>query len=144
MRQHEQGVCDVSITQNSTTLAVDGQHGMITAIGPHDLPIAVGKFFGVVGESHIVGSRYGRDLVCDVTFSGYANRAALQTALDLMSDYNGALTGTVIQNISSDITLFNECTFLGFEPARPAFLEGSGVHGWVMFGRLRWRQRRPN
>lgn len=134
----------MSITQDSTTLAANGQHGLITAIGPHEVPIAIGRWFGVEGESHIIGSRYGRELVCDVTFSGYASRAALQTALDLMSSYNGALTGTVTQSISGDSTTFNECTFLGFEAARPAFYDGSGVNDWVMFGRLRWRQRRPN
>jgi len=134
----------MAITQNSTTLAVNGQHGLITAIGPHDLPIAVGQFFGVEGESHIVGKRYGRHLVCEVTFSSYASRQALQAALDVMSSYAGSLTGTVTQTIGGDTVPFADCTFLGFEPSSPAFYEGSGVHGWVMFGALRWRQRMPN
>ena len=134
----------MSITQNSTTLAANGQHGLITAIGAHQLPVAVGQWFGVEGESHIVGSRYGQDLVCDVTFSSYATRQALQAALDTMSSYAGVLTGTVTQSISGDVSTFADCTFLGFEAARPAFFDGSGVHDWVMFGRLRWRQRVPN
>ncbi len=136
----------MSIVHDGITLAVDDHHGLVTPVAAHELPIAVAKFFGVNGEGHIVaGGQYGRELVCDIMFDGYASRAALQAALDLMDSYpRTPLTGTVVQTIGADVKEEKHCTFIGFLPSRPPFLDGSGVHGWVQFGTLRWRQRKPN
>lgn len=109
--------------------------------GRFDLPITVGQFFGVRGESHIIGEPYGRDLSCEITLQNYATIALLEAALHHYAIRAGRLTGTLTETLGGFSRQFPKCTFLGFEPGSEPFVDGSGVHGWVMFGRLLWRQR---
>lgn len=117
-------------------------HGPIVAEGPFELPIVPGQFFGVAGESHIIGEPYGRNLSCELTLQGYASIAALETALRALDAKAGSLTGTLTETIGANSRTFPQTTFIGFQQSPPGpFLDGSGVYGWVCFGRLIWRQR---
>ncbi len=119
-------------------------HGMVRASGPHDLPIQIGRWFGVVGESHIIGEPDGRNLTCELTLQGYNTTTLLQSDLDALQTQAGQLTGTLTETISGNSRTFAQCTFLGYAATAPAFLDGSGVNGWVQFGQLLWRQRIRN
>lgn len=131
----------MSLSHDSFAFFGLGTEGVIEEIGPHQLPIAVGQFFGVVGESHIIGETYGVDLRCSFRFQGYNTITLLRTDKKTLESKIGKLTGTLTQTISGNANAYEDCTFLGFAPLRPPFLDGSGVYGWVQFGHLFWRQR---
>jgi hypothetical protein len=107
----------------------------------YDVPVVPGQWFGVAGEAHVVGERYGRRLTCRLTMSGYASPAALKADLDTLKTKIGKLTGTLAVVIAGGTEQYTKATFLGFRPAAPAFRDGSGQHGWVQFLELMWRQR---
>lgn len=115
--------------------------GPIVTAGPHEPQIIVSRFFGLIGESHLLGETWGRDLFCEYRFQGYNTTALLMTDWDTLGQKIVKLTGTLAQTISGNTANFPSCTFLGFVPSRPMFLDGSGVNGWVQPGRLIWRQR---
>lgn len=119
-------------------------HDPILPASEHELPIVVGQFFGVNGESHIIGEPVGRELFCAITLDGYNTNTLLQAAINTLSSKAGQLTGTLTETISSNSRTFSQCTFLGFFPSGPPFVDGSGVNGWVQSGFLRWRQRKQN
>lgn len=116
--------------------------GVIEVISPHQLPIVIQQFLGVNGESHIIGETYGADLRCEFRFQNYNTIALLRADQRTLEGKQGKLTGTLTQTISASNSTYQQCTFLGFAPIAPVFLDGSGVHGYVQFGYLFWRQRR--
>lgn len=116
--------------------------GLIAEIAPHQLPIVIQQFLGVNGESHIIGETYGCDLRCEFRFQGYNTIELLRTDKKTLEGKIGKLTGTLTQTISGADNTYQQCTFLGFAPSGPVFLDGSGVHGYVQFGNLFWRQRK--
>lgn len=131
----------MSITHSSFTF-FSNPSGTIQVAEPHAPPIAIGQFFGVHGESHIIGETYGADLICEYRFQGYSTIALLRTDEKTLESKIGKLKGTLTQTISGNDRAYQQCTFLGFRPFEPPFLDGSGVNGWVMRGILLWRQRR--
>lgn len=131
----------MSLAQNGFAF-FSHDHGIITPEGPFETPIVTGQFFGVLGESHIIGETFGRNISCDYIMRGYASHGALATDLATLAAYQGNLVGNLTMTISANTTTFPKCTFLGVvHSPRGAFLDGSGVHGWVLFARLLWRQR---
>jgi hypothetical protein len=116
--------------------------GVIEEVTPHQLPIVIQQFLGVNGESHIIGETYGCDLRCEFRFQGYNNIALLRADKKTLEGKQGKLTGTLTQTISGSDSSYQQCTFLGFAGTGAPFLDGSGVHGWVQFGYLFWRQRK--
>lgn len=115
-------------------------HGVLL-VEPYDLPIVPGQWFGVAGEAHVVGERYGRILRTRLTFSGYATPQALKTDLDTLKTKIGKLTGTLSVTIGGGTEQYTKTTFLNFEPEGPPFYDGSNVYDWVQFVQLIWRQR---
>lgn len=114
-------------------------HGDVMPLEPPQLPITVAQFAGVKGESHIVDEPKGRDLVCRYTMDGFVSRAALDDAINLIHAEAGKQgTIEISGNLAREIP---NCTFLGFVH-QEAFIDGSGVNGFVVRGLLRWRQRR--
>lgn len=132
----------MSLSQNSYGF-LSKDHSMIRAAAAFDLPIAVGAFFDVEGESHIIGSRQGRNLFCEITLDDYSTTTALETAVDELQSKVGTLTGTITETISGNTRTFPACTFLGFVEQGEAFFDGASQK-WVQFGRLLWRQRGPS
>lgn len=131
----------MSLSQNGFAF-LSHDHGIVTPHGPFETAIAQGQFFGVIGESHIIGETYGRDLSCEYTMRGYATHGALATDLATLAGYQGVLVGDLTMTIGGNTTTFPKCTFIGVSHSpRGAFLDGSGVHGWTLFARLHWRQR---
>ena len=117
-------------------------HGIVTPEGPFETAIVTGQFFGILGESHIIGETYGRIISCSYIMRGYSTHGALADDLATLSSYQGYLVGDLTMTISANTTTFPKCTFLGLtHDQRGAFRDGSGVHNWVLFGRLNWRQR---
>ena len=115
-------------------------HGIVQAMEPWELQIIEGKFFGLRNVAHIIGETGGRNLSCQLVLDEYEDRADLKAALDTIEGQAGQLTGDLIVSIDGTET-YPDCTFLGFQPTAPSFLDGSGNFGWVQFGRLFWRQR---
>lgn len=121
----------------------DGSHGLIVPLQPFELPVVVGQFFGVRGESHIVGETFGRDISCDITFDGYADLEDLQADMEEIDSKIGVLTGDLTETIGGKTRTFVDCTFMGYQQSpRGPFWDGSGQNGWVIDLRLFWRQRR--
>lgn len=132
----------MSLSQNGFSF-LDAKHMPIVPGGPFELPVVNGQFFGVQGESHIIGEPFGRELFCDVTLDGYASTAALEDDLRTLDTKIGKLTGTLSETIGAGTRTFPLSTFLGYQTFPPgAFLDGSGQNGWVIMLRLVWRQRK--
>lgn len=121
---------------------VSDYHGDIVVASDFEAEITAEKYFGVQGESHLVGAPAGRDLVCEYMLTGYASATLLGAAMQTISAQIGLLTGPVsILNVNLAGT-FNNCTFMGYR-TQPRFYDGSGVNGWCVIGQLIWRQRKP-
>lgn len=119
------------------------KHSPIVAVQSFDLPLVIGQFFGVLGESHITGEPFGRELSCDLVFDGYTGGPdALETDLRTLDSKIGKLTGTLTEVLGSDTRTFPQCTFVGYQALGEPFRDGSGQNGWVLFTRLFWRQRK--
>jgi hypothetical protein len=99
------------------------------------------KFFGVQGESHLIGAPAGRDLSCEYWLTGYVSAVALGADLVTIDSWIGRLLGAIV--MSGNITgQYNNCTFLGY-PRGARFFDGAGNLGWCVAGHLLWRQRKP-
>lgn len=120
---------------------VADSHGPVRQPRPAELPVLRGQFFGVKGESHITGEPWGVELVAEVELAGHADIDSLYQGIANINDQAGKLTGTLTQTIKGVSRDFPKCTFLGFAATEDAFLDGSGVNGWIQKGRLLWRQR---
>lgn len=131
----------MSLSHDSFTF-FSNPEGVIQVVQPHQPAIAVGAFFGVIGESHIIGEPQGADLACEYRFQNYNTIATLRSAEKTLEANYGKLTGTLTQTISGNTREYKETTFIGFRAFEAPFLDGSGAHGWVMRGILLWRQRR--
>ena len=129
----------MSITHSSVTFS--GRAGTIVAASAPESQLIKGEYWGLIGESHLLGETFGRDLSCEFTFYGYASMALLATAVAAVEGYTNKLTGTLTQTVNGSAQAYPSCTFLGFEPTEPPFLDGSGCEGWIQRGRLKWRQR---
>lgn len=119
------------------------KHGPVSVLVGFDLPIVFGQFFGVNGESHLIGDPYGRELSCELVMDGYTGTDDLESDLRTLDTKIGALTGTLTETIGGDDRTWGDCTFLGYQTdPRGPFKDGSGQNGWVLFLRLFWRQRK--
>jgi len=116
-------------------------HGMVLPEGPFEVPLVVGRFFGVRGESHIVGQPWGRPLSCRLTLTDYASLDNLSADLATLASLVGTLTGELVETIGTSTRRFPHATFLGFAADGEEFYDGTGVLGWTQFGRLQWMQR---
>lgn len=97
------------------------------------------QFFGVTGELHLQGRLHGRELTAWLLFSGFADHASLQTAVDSMASLAGT-HASVVWADGADSKTFTNCTFNGFEPDEEPWLDASGVNGWQVLGHLKFRQ----
>lgn len=132
----------MSLSQNGFAF-LSARHMPVVPSGPFDLPIVVGQFMGVKGESHIVGQPWGREITCDITIDGYATNQAIEVDLQTLDSKIGNLTGDLTETIGAGTRTYDDCTFLGYQVFPPGiFYDGSGSNGWVCFLRLVWRQRR--
>ena len=127
----------MSISQDSFTFTHD--HGVVSE-SETEVNIVQGKFPGVKGEQHLIDETKGSFLRCTYNITGGANYAALRTSIDTINVKAGKLTGTLTVTGTVAAT-FAACTFIGFFPTQPPFLDGSGVNGWCAIGELRWRKR---
>ena len=129
----------MSLVQDSFTF-FNGLHGLISERETGDLPLVIGQFFGVRGESHIVGEQYGSVLTCELILDGYASLAALGNDIVTLKTKRSKLNGTLVEQSAGGFTRsWPNTTFLGFEEQRPVFFDGSGANGWVQFLNLFWR-----
>lgn len=102
-------------------------------------PVSLKTWYGVRGALSLVGALQTRDCTVEATLTNFATLALFETAHQYMVDQlDNVLTGT----LSIDDILYPRCLFLGWEPSAPAFYDGSGLHGWTQFGRLKWQQTR--
>ena len=129
----------MALEQNDYDFGGSNLHGIVHPSQPADLPITIGRFFGVRGESHLLGRTYGRPLECEYLLSDFDDPADLKNLLVSMDLKVGELTGDLAQTGNWSQT-FGDCTFIGFERGIP-FFDGSGEHGWCVEGRLKWIQR---
>ena len=119
--------------------------------GPYDLKTVRATFFGLPGESEIIGFRNGRNLECrHWLYGNYATPAALVADLQRMEGFVGS-HGLLVMTAFDGATVeeFHNCTFLGFE--RELIddvnyllkdMAGTLDGGWFARGVLRWRQLR--
>lgn len=130
----------VSLTHDGFTF-FGHNHGVVVP-GEYDVPVVPGQWFGVVGEAHIIGERYGRLITCRLTMDGYATPQALKADLDTLKTKIGKLTGTLSVVIDGGTEQYAKTTFINFQPdPNGHFYDGSNVHDWVLFVTLLWRQR---
>lgn len=114
-------------------------HGTIQQ-GPWEYARASQAFFGTVGEYLLLGGARGRELSAWVQFVGYTSHSNLQAAIATLQSNIGE-AGTLTVTIGSNSTTFTNCVFEGMTPEEDPWLDGSGVNGWNLRGRLKWRQR---
>lgn len=128
----------MTITMTTLTTGTN-LHGTMQ-VGPWEYARATQSFFGTVGEYYLFGGARSREISAWLQFTGYASHALLQAALATLQS-NIAKTGTVTLTIGADSTTFTNSTFEGFTPEEDPWLDGSGINGWNLRGRLKWRQR---
>jgi hypothetical protein len=129
----------MSLTHDGYTFGGSSFHGDIIPQGSWDPQLVAEQFFGVAGEAHIFGATGGRDLICEYDLTGFASSTLLGNQLVQIDTKILLLQGTLTIN-GNIFGTYPKCTFLGYERL-PMFFDGSGVNGWCVFGRLRWRQR---
>jgi hypothetical protein len=128
-------------TGSNFTFASSSLHGDVIPSGDFEPELIQEKFFGVKGESHLIGAPGGRELSCEYWLTGYASAILLGTDLQTIDTQIGLLLGAVV--MSGNITgQYNNCTFLGY-PRGARFFDGAGNLGWCVAGHLLWRQRKP-
>lgn len=130
----------MSLSHDSYTFE-GGLHTPIRVDGNGELPIVRHRYFGVLGEHHLIGEMYSRQLSCVLTLKGYANKGALQAALNTLMNKKGKLTGTLTETVLAVPDTYSQCTFIGYSMIRPPMLDGSGVNGWHTRVRLMWIER---
>ena len=114
-------------------------------VGPAEFALVRKQFFGLQGESHVLGRTYGRDLTCELTLTDYGSDADLQFDIDTIQNQAGTLTGALICTINAVVTTYANATFLGCKVVREKMLDGLGLpvyggHGWFAVVELEWRQ----
>ena len=128
------------MTISMTTLTTGSNlHGTMQ-VGPWEYARATQSFFGTIGEYHLLGGARGRELSAWLQFTGYGSHSLLQSAVSTLQQNIGE-AGTVTMTIGANSVTFTNCTFEGFTPEEDPWLDGSGVNGWNLRGRLKWRQR---
>jgi hypothetical protein len=120
-------------------------HGLVTPETDWDFNVIASNFMGILGEAHILDEPKGRNLNCELIFNEYNSRYDLYSDLLTINQQVSYLVDDLTVTIGGDVTVFPQCTFLGIltDPKGP-FLDGSGQNGWILFSRLRWRQRTWN
>jgi len=113
-------------------------HGTINPT-PWELMESVQRFFGLTGEYHLIGRLSGRNLSAWMQFRGYNSQNALLSAVTTLNNQIGE-AGTVTYTVGTDVSTFAGCIFMGFEPEEDPWVDASGVNGWQIKGRLKWRQ----
>lgn len=135
----------MAIVQSGITLVDELHSGRIVSAGLPDFQLHRRVYFGLRGESHVVGEQGGQDLACQIVFDTFATALLLQAAVDVKQALAGnPLTGDVIQTIGGVATTYENCTFLGFEATSPIRFDSGGGNFFYQFGFLRWRKRVPN
>lgn len=102
-------------------------------------PTAVRKWFGIKGALTVVGANTVRQCALEATLMNFPSMQLLNIALNSMDDQlDNCLQGT----LNVDGITYPKCLFMGFEPGEAPFYDASGVHGWIIRGRLLWQQTR--
>lgn len=126
-------------------MIVHGEYTMPVAL--HGIPLwstwqrptATKTWFGVAGALTTIGKNTVRQGTIDATLMNFSTYALLQNTLNSMdAQLDNCLKGT----LNVDGIEYPRCLFLGFEQGEPAQWDASLVHGWVLRGRLRWKQTR--
>ena len=113
-------------------------HGTINAT-PWDYSRTTQKWFGVIGEYTLIGSAHGRELSAWCQPSGYASEAALQIAVQAINDFVNT-NGTMTCTIGGVTKTYPNTIFNGFEMDEDPWIDASGINGWIVLGKLKFRQ----
>ena len=98
-------------------------------------PLSVATWHGVIGAQIRAGRAKTREITIDVTLSDINTELLynnIRRSLELKLDQG--LYGELIV----DATRFPKTLFMGYAPDAPHFWDGSGVHGWTQFGKLKF------
>jgi hypothetical protein len=134
-------------------IQINGTHDLILA-HPPELQVVRTYFWGLRGESEIVGGKAGRALTCYIWLHNrYANRLDIENAITTINSWVGENGVLVEEDTHNNVTLtFNEVTFEGFTreviqgrdsngPLRD--YAGTIDGGWFQPGTLAFRQLVP-
>ena len=123
------------ITQASFTFPHAVYEQVLT--GPYERPVAEQRWWGVSGAALLLSKSATRELTLKATLCNFFTLEDFTAAINTMElAKNAGLNGTLnVTGIS-----YPAATFLAWEPEASPFWDGSGVHGWVQRGTLRWRQ----
>lgn len=125
---------------------LSAKHSTVGPASEPELPVVIGQFMGVRGESHLIGERYGRILTAELTLE-YSTEANLYAGLQTLDDKVGKLTGTLTVVGAGSTYTFEQATFISWVPI-PFDQQGNFIfkdaagNQWVAFVRLFWRQRK--
>ena len=110
------------------------KHGTLLA-PPYAVQESVQSWWGVSGAAILLGKQTVRENTIEVTFTGYTSESDLRSAVATMQGHVGD-NGT----LDVDGVSWPKSYFKGFMPDGPPFKDGSGVNGWVQFGKLMFTQ----
>jgi len=131
----------MALTHAGVTLFGSNTHTDIMT-GPYDFPMQIGQFFGLVGESHLVGLTKGRDLFCELDVTNYSTPGNLENAITAIQNYvNQPLFGTLrIIYPTNRYVDYANCTFTGIQKSADGirYEPKSGTYRAVVA--LTWRQ----
>ena len=113
-------------------------HGTIGTT-QYDADISRQTFFGIRGEFYLLGQKKGRDLSCWILLHAYDTHSALQNGVDVLNGWQ-LESGTLNWSVGGDSKDWTNTIFLGFEADEEPWWDASGVHGWQVKGKLKFRQ----
>ncbi len=105
-----------------------------------ELQMKLSKFFGVIGESVILGGMGGRPIAARFwMYDSYETAQDLENTINQVNSYIGEY-GTLSIN-GTAARSWDKVLFLGFVPAQDPLFDSS--LGWIMIGDLFFRQLTP-
>lgn len=131
----------MSLVHNGVTLFGDNTHSDVFE-APYDFPVQIGQWFGLQGESHLIGQTHGRELFCEVDATGYATPGAILTAMTALRNYiNQPLHGDLVITFPSGGTNTEpSCTFTGLHKVQPGIRHNPVDSTYYTKLIMTWRQ----
>lgn len=108
-------------------------HGALVAPA-FDTVETINHFYGVIGAAVNYSKPSTRVLTLEVTFLNFTTEATLRTAVATVQSKVATNGKLVVDGID-----WPSCAFLAFDPAGPPLRDGSGKHGWLQIGTLKFR-----
>lgn len=127
----------MTITIDGNSLTGSNPHGTITA-EPWEYDRVQQSFFGLTGEINLLGGLKARNLSAWLLLTGFSTHALLHAQIETVNALINT-TGNLVWTVGADVDTHTNAVFNGLTLDEEPWLDGSGVNGWQVLGRLHFR-----